>query len=69
MKKYTLTFVSFALAIICLLAFQIIGSEVAPDGRLVEAFFLIPFAYLFLLVSLFSALIVTFMKFKSIRNC
>ena len=33
----------------CLVAFSVIGSEVAEDGTLVEPFFLIPVAWLLLL--------------------
>jgi hypothetical protein len=32
----------------CVIAYGVIGSSVAPDGRLVEPFFLIPLAWLFL---------------------
>jgi hypothetical protein len=34
----------------CLIAFAAIGSSVAQDGRLVEPFFLIPIAWLLLLM-------------------
>ena len=45
----------------CLIAFQVIGSEVAEDGTLVEPFFLIPVAWLLLLTGGILA-IATFIK-------
>jgi hypothetical protein len=39
----------FLLGSLCLVAFNVIGSEVADDGKLVEPFFLIPLAWLFFL--------------------
>jgi hypothetical protein len=36
-------------ALSCVIAFQVIGSEVAEDGTLVEPFFLIPLAWLLLI--------------------
>lgn len=47
MKKYLLALIPFIAGIGCWLAYAIIGSEVAPDGTLLEPFFLIPFGYLF----------------------
>ncbi len=52
MKKYYFTFASFLAAIVCWMAYGIIGSEIAPDGTLVEPFYLIPFTWLFLLAGL-----------------
>ena len=34
----------------CLIAFEVIGSSVAQDGRLIEPFFLIPIAWLLFLL-------------------
>lgn len=48
MKKYILALIPFIIGIGCFIAFSIIGSEVAPDGTLVEPFFLVPIGYLFL---------------------
>ncbi|ELC8442696.1 DUF3955 domain-containing protein [Clostridium perfringens] len=50
MKKYILNSIPFLIVVICIIAFNIIGSEVLPDGTLVEPFFLIPIAYLALFV-------------------
>ena len=57
MKKYILTSIPFILAIGCIVVFNIIGSRVAPDGALIEPFFLIPMAYLFLAIGIISLLI------------
>ena len=40
-----LAYLFISLAIIFMLAFNLIGSEVAADGVLQEPFFLIPFSY------------------------
>ena len=45
----------------CLVAFSVIGSEVAEDGTLVEPFFLIPIAWLLFLTGGMLA-IATFIK-------
>lgn len=47
MKKYLFTLIPFVLSIVCIVAFNIIGSEVAADGTLIEPFYLVPMAYLF----------------------
>jgi len=39
MKKYLLNLIPFIITIGCVVTFNIIGSEVAPDGTLVEPFF------------------------------
>ncbi|PFM64023.1 group-specific protein [Bacillus cereus] len=46
-KKYLLASSPIVLGVLCIIMFNIIGSEVKPDGALVEPFFLIPLAYLF----------------------
>jgi len=47
-------FVSALAAIICFVAYNIIGAEVLPDGTLVEPFALIPIGYIFILMFLIS---------------
>lgn len=47
MKKNILYSIPFLVAIGCLVIFNIIGSEVAADGTLIEPFFLIPIFWLF----------------------
>ena len=44
MKKNILYSSPFILAFLCIVAFNLIGSKVMPDGTLVEPFFLIPIA-------------------------
>ena len=44
MKRTSMTLI--LLGFICLIAFDIIGSEVDSDGKLVEPFFLIPISWL-----------------------
>lgn len=46
--------VSALAALICFIAYNVIGSEVLPDGRLVEPFALIPIGYIFVLVFIIS---------------
>lgn len=65
MKKYIFSLVSFIIGIACMMAFNIIGSEIAPDGRLIEPFYLIPVGFFFVFIAVISALIVTlFYKVK-----
>ncbi|GAA0770062.1 hypothetical protein GCM10008908_12300 [Clostridium subterminale] len=58
MKKYLVSLISIFISIICLIAYNVIGSEVLADGTLVEPFFLIPIAWLFVFIALISGLIV-----------
>lgn len=62
MKKNILYSIPFLIAIGCLVIFNIIGSEVAADGTLIEPFFLIPIFWLFSLIGIL-ALIFRFMLF------
>lgn len=52
MKKYKVSIFLLCLSIMCMIAFNIIGSEVAADGMLIEPFFLILVAYLLVFISL-----------------
>jgi len=52
MKKYIPTFILIILDVICVIAFNVIGSEVLGDGTLVEPFFLIPIAWLIALAAI-----------------
>lgn len=62
MKKNILYSTPFLIAIGCLVTFNIIGSEVASDGTLIEPFFLIPTFWLFSFIGIL-ALIFRFMLF------
>lgn len=46
-RKYLLASSPMFLGVLCIIMFNVIGSEVKPDGTLVEPFYLIPLAYLF----------------------
>ena len=59
-------FTSLIATIICPIAFNIIGSEVLPDGTLVEPFYLIPLMYLFLIISIISG--ITLLIIKAINH-
>lgn len=59
MKRAAIAFTALGLG--CFLAFVVIGSSVAEDGTLIEPFFLIPIAWLLLLIGGLLAFI-TFVK-------
>ena len=59
MKKIIAFLVPFIMGISCLIAFKVIGSEVAPDGTLIEPFFLLPIGYLLIAVSIILCLIIS----------
>lgn len=71
MKKYVFSLISLTISFGCIAAFNIIGSKVAEDGTLIEPFFLIPTAWLFVLIALVSALVIKvspfFYKSKKIK--
>ena len=46
--------VSALAAVICFIAYNVIGAKVLPDGTLVEPFALIPIGYIFVLVFIIS---------------
>ncbi|GIP32086.1 hypothetical protein J2TS4_12960 [Paenibacillus sp. J2TS4] len=50
--KYLPALTLFILGIGCLVAHSIIGAEVAPDGTLIESFFLIPTGYFLVAVGI-----------------
>lgn len=47
------TWISFIIVAICGITYNIIGQEIAPDGTLIEPFFLIPIAWLFFFIGIF----------------
>ncbi|MED1058755.1 DUF3955 domain-containing protein [Bacillus mycoides] len=57
-KKYLLASSPIFLGVLCIIMVNIIGSEVKPDGTLVEPFFLIPLAYLFVFTGIIAILFV-----------
>ena len=52
MKKYNLKLIPFIITVISIISYNIIGSEVLPDGTLSESFYLIPIAWLFFLIGI-----------------
>ncbi len=58
MKKYFLSLISIIIAVGCVVAYSIIGSEIAPDGTLIEPFFLIPMFWLFMAIGIISGLVI-----------
>lgn len=59
MKKYLFASLSFIIGLGCFIAYRIIGSEIAPDGTLIEPFFLIPMGYLFFAIGIMIVLVVS----------
>ena len=58
MKKYKISLLCLLMTVLCIVSFNLIGSKVLEDGTLQEPFFLIPIAYLFLIISIISAIVV-----------
>ncbi len=63
MKKYIFSIISGLIGLICFAAYNIIGAEVLPDGRIAEPFVLIPIGFLFVLIGVISAIIVAVVPF------
>lgn len=61
MKKYLVSLISIFISIICIVAYNVIGSEVLADGTLVEPFYLIPLAWLFFAIALITGFIIFIM--------
>lgn len=60
-----LAYLFISLAIIFMLTFNLIGSEVAADGVLQEPFFLIPFSYVSFVLGIIFAVISVVKKKKN----
>ena len=56
MKKYLVSLISIFISIVCIISYNIIGSEVLADGTLVEPFFLIPFGWLFFAIGIITGI-------------
>jgi hypothetical protein len=59
MKKYLISTILIFVGILCLVSFNIIGSEVATDGTLTEPFFLIPLGFLSLILGILTNLVLS----------
>ena len=57
MKKYLVSLISIFISIVCIISYNIIGSEVLADGTLVEPFFLIPLGWLFFAIGIITGII------------
>jgi len=68
MKKYLLNLIPFIITIGCVVTFNIIGSEVAPDGTLVEPFFLIPIGCLFFFIGIIGLLVRTVSFYRNTKK-
>lgn len=65
MKKYILSFLPFILGAACFVSFHTTGSTVAPDGKLVEPFYLLPMGYAFIAIGIVSLFV---SKMKAVRK-
>ena len=63
MKKKFLILIPFIIGIGCMVAYSIIGSEIATDGTLLEPFYLIPMGYLFFAIGIILVLAVNIVPF------
>lgn len=66
MKSLVVTLISFMSGMGCLIAYNVIGVKIAPDGTLIEPFYLIPLTYLCFLLGIIM-LIVTWLN-RKFRN-
>lgn len=65
MKKYILTLLPFILGIGCIVGFNTAGATVAPDGKLVEPFYLLPMGYSLIAIGIVSLFV---SKMKRVKN-
>ena len=59
MKKYLISAILVLIGIACFISYNIIGSEIAADGTLIEPFFLIPIGFLAIFLSIASSLMLS----------
>lgn len=59
MKKYLISAILVLIGIACFISYNIIGSEVAADGTLIEPFFLIPIGFLAIFLAIASSLMLS----------
>ena len=57
-RTYLVPLLFLLLGLACHVAFGIIGSHVAPDGTLIEPFFLLPIGYLLYALGIITGLII-----------
>lgn len=68
MKKYIFNLIPFIVTVLCIIAYNVIGSEVLADGTLVEPFYLIPIAWLFFFIGIIGLGIRLVFSFKNKNN-
>lgn len=66
MKRFLVSIISAGLAVCCSLANKLIGTRVDVDGILKEPFYLIPFTYIFGLITVVSFIYVILFKPKGL---
>ncbi|MGL5256546.1 MAG: DUF3955 domain-containing protein [Proteocatella sp.] len=70
MKKYLVSIIFVLIGVACSISYNIIGSEVAADGTLVEPFFLIPIGFLSIFLSIITGLIISLKaRFRNPKKC
>lgn len=67
MKKI-ITIAALLAGVGCFLVFQIIGSEVAADGTLVEPFYVLPIGYLCMVIGIGAGVMTLFGRRKNNRD-
>ena len=67
-NKYLLAATPIVLGVLCLVIYSMMGSSIAPDGRLVEPFFLLPLSYLFVFIGIISVLFMAILSMFKKRN-
>lgn len=68
MKKNIFNLIPFIVTVLCIIAYNVIGSEVLADGILVEPFYLIPIAWVFFLIGIIGVGIRIIFSFKNKNN-
>jgi|GEM_PF-5181129 len=56
-NKYYFAIIPFILGVGCFITFSVIGSEIAPDGTLIESFGFIPVGFLLIAIALIVSVI------------
>ena len=58
-RKYYFAIIPCILGVGCFITFSVIGSEIAPDGTLIESFGFIPVGFLLIAVALIASVIIS----------
>ncbi len=68
MKKYILNLIPFIIILVCIIAYNCIGSNILEDGTLVEPFYLIPIAWAFLFIGIIGFVIRLLLSYIKSKN-